>query len=450
MAHDTRKNEIYRPQFHFTAEKNWLNDPNGLVFFQGEYHLFFQHNPAGREWGNMTWGHAVSPDLLHWRQLAHALSPDDLGTIFSGSAVMDWRNSGGFQTGSEPAMVAFYTAAGSHAPGGKRPYTQCLAFSNDRGRTWAKYAGNPVVGPRSPSCRDPRVFRHEPSGQWVMVLAEDPGRALSFHVSCDLKNWSCCGQQDGFYECPDLFELPVEGQPGEARWVLHAADGRYRLGRFDGSTFTPETDKRPLDFGPHFYASQTWSDIPVQEGRRIQIAWLRGGEYPGMPFNQQMAFPCELTLRPTPLGLRVCRWPVREVASIRREGRAWHGTVLGPRMNLLAGLDGDLFDIETEIEPQGAHSIALRLRGEEMRYVVPDRRLKVLGQSVPIALREGTLRLRVLLDRASIEIYAEGGETCLSFPFLPDTGDRGLELVTRGGEARIRTLQVWPIESIFV
>jgi len=155
--------ETYRPQFHFTAKKNWLNDPNGLMYYKGEYHLFFQHNPSGIDWGNMTWGHAVSPDMIHWKQLDNAIYPDELGTIFSGSGVVDWSNTAGFKNGNKAVMVCIYTSAGD-------PFTQSIAYSNDKGRTWTKYADNPVLGHIVGSNRDPKVIRHVPTEKWIMAL----------------------------------------------------------------------------------------------------------------------------------------------------------------------------------------------------------------------------------------------------------------------------------------
>ena len=444
-------NEKYRPQFHFTAKKNWLNDPNGLVFYDGEYHLFFQHNPESVQWGNMTWGHAVSPDLLRWKQLRNAIEPDELGTIFSGSAVVDWNNSSGFQTGAEKVMVAFYTAAGEHGTAGKRPFTQCAAFSNDRGRTWTKFAGNPVLGNRTPSNRDPRVLWHEPTKKWVLVLAEDPGQYYSFHVSDDLKSWRCVSELRGenIFECPDLFELPVEGRPGDTRWILHGGNGHYLIGAFDGTAFVKESGKFALDHGSNFYAAQTFSDIPPTDGRRIQIPWMNGGEYPDMPFNQQMGFPCELTLRATNEGLRVFRRPVHEIRHIRGRLRRWNDTPLSPGENPLEGLAGDLFEIRAEIDLAGADRVGFRLRGEEVRYVARDKRLKCMGRSVPIGLADGPLKLHLLLDRSSLEVFAQDGFVAMSFCLLPDSDDRSLEIYSKGARAKIVSLEVWELSSVW-
>ncbi|MHC4110677.1 MAG: twin-arginine translocation signal domain-containing protein, partial [Planctomycetota bacterium] len=254
-------NEKYRPQFHFTPRKNWTNDPNGLVFYKSEYHLFFQHNPTGINWGNMTWAHAVSTDLIHWKQLPNAIEPDELGTIFSGSAVVDWKNTSGFKTGAESVLVAFYTSAGSHAPK-KVPFTQSIAYSNDRGRTWIKYKNNPVIGHIRANNRDPKVIWHEPTKTWIMALFLDKNDFV-LYSSKNLKEWSRF--QDvklpGSSECPDFFPLAVDGNPAKTRWVFWGGNGRYLLGTFDGRKFNQQAGPFESRVG-NFYASQTYSDIP--------------------------------------------------------------------------------------------------------------------------------------------------------------------------------------------
>ena len=265
-AVDNLYQETYRPQFHFSAKENWLNDPNGLVYYKDEYHLFFQHNPTGIDWGNMTWGHAVSTDLLHWKQLPNAIEPDDLGTIFSGSAVVDWNNTSGFQTGTEKVLVAFYTSAGDYAAE-KKAFTQSIAYSNDRGRTWTKYEGNPVIGHIEGHNRDPKVIWHEPTQRWVMALYLD-GNKFALLGSTNLKEWAplCEIEMPGVTECPDLFELPVDGNPENMKWVFWGGNGNYVIGSFDGTNFTKETEPLQSEWGRNGYAGQTWSDIPG--GRR--------------------------------------------------------------------------------------------------------------------------------------------------------------------------------------
>jgi len=224
---DTFYKEKNRQQFHFSSRRGWNNDSNGLVYYGGEYHLFYQHNPYGWAWGNMTWGHAVSTDLVHWKELDDAIHPDHLGTIFSGSAVVDEKNTAGFQTGSEKVIVCIYTsAAGTNAWSRGRRFSQSIAYSNDRGRTWTVYEGNPVIEHINGSNRDPKVIWHEPTNQWVMALYLD-GREMAFFTSKDLKSWKMQSRLKCFHECPELFELPVDGDENNTRWVFYGGSGDY-------------------------------------------------------------------------------------------------------------------------------------------------------------------------------------------------------------------------------
>jgi sucrose-6-phosphate hydrolase SacC (GH32 family) len=441
--------ETYRPQFHFTARANWHNDPNGLVFYRGEYHLFFQHNPSGINWGNMTWGHAVSRDLIHWRQLDHALFPDRLGTMFSGSAVVDWDNTAGFQQGKEKALVAIYTAAGDTSPESKgQPFTQCVAFSNDRGRTWTKFPQNPVLPHILGGNRDPKVVWHAPSSRWIMALYKD-ATTFAFFASPDLKQWTHLHDIEvpGCGECPDFFEMPVAGEPRTRKWVWTAANGHYLVGDFDGRKFTPETGPHIEDWGKNYYAVQTYSDIPPNDGRRIQIAWMNGGRYPGMPFNQQMSFPCELTLHRLPEGLRLARWPVKEIERLWTARRSLPHRNLLPGENPLAGITGELLDLQAEIQLGDATEAGFTIRGEPVRYVRADKQLVCLGKTAPLDAPEGRLRLRILVDRTSLEVFAQDGKVSMSSCFVPKPREQNLECFARGGTARIIALDVRPLRS---
>ncbi len=427
--------ETYRPQFHFSARTNWLNDPNGLVWCAGEYHLFFQHNPHGREWGNMTWGHAVGTDLVHWTQLEDALAPDALGTIFSGSAAVDWTNSAGFGKGGEAPIVALYTAAGGTSPESQgKPFTQCLAYSTDRGRTFTKYAGNPVLPHVAGENRDPKLVWHAPSARWIVALYLE-GERFALYSSPDLKSWTQLQELvvPGCSECPDFFEMPVAGEASSRAWVFTAANGHYLVGGFDGKRFVPEGAPLRADWGRNFYAVQTWSDLPAADGRRIQIAWMNGGKYPRMPFNQQMSFPCELTLRRTPEGLRLFRAPVREIESLRGATHAATDLALHGARPLEAA--GDLFDLELEIAPGDASGVGLRWREETIAYSPRTGELDCLGCSAALPLDGGRLKLRVLIDRTSIEVFGRRPGRSFSSCFLP-RGKRGLELFAEGGTAR--------------
>ncbi len=262
---------------HFSPGNGWINDPNGLVFYEGEYHLFYQHNASGDTWGNISWGHAVSRDLVRWEELDVALEPDDLGLIFSGSAVVDKEDTSGFFDGGS-GLVALYTNAS-----GKdyAQQVQSLAYSSDRGRTWTKYERNPVLpNPDNPDFRDPKVFWHGPTGRWILLLAA--GDRILFYASKNLKDWTKLsefgadsGAHGGVWECPELFETPVDGDPNDTRWVLQVdvnpgfpeggSGAQYFVGDFDGEAFTNENPPDTVlwaDYGKDFYATQDWSNVP--------------------------------------------------------------------------------------------------------------------------------------------------------------------------------------------
>jgi len=434
--------ERYRPQFHFTAQRHWLNDPNGCVYAGGLYHLFFQHNPEANEWGNMTWGHAVSPDLVHWTQRADALRPYDGGTIFSGSAVVDHHNSAGFARGNEPALVTLFTHA-------RPPFGQALAFSVDEGLTWQLYDDGRRVVPNQgldPTERDPKVFWHQPTQRWVMVLWVKENTVRLF-TSPDLKRWTRASDfiGRGFYECPDLFELPVDGNPDHTKWVLHDAKLDYWIGSFDGQRFAPEAGPFRGDYGQNFYAAQSWDNTP---DRRIQIAWMRGGQYPGMPFNQQMSFPCALTLRTVAGAARLCRSPVDGITLLHDEKFALKDTALAPNENPLAGISGELFDIDMDLVQDQASELALRLHDEAVTY--KGGRISCLGRSAPLSLASGRIRLRILVDRTSVELFANDGEVSMTSCFLPKARETNLELYACGGTVRVNHLQVRQLRSAWI
>jgi fructan beta-fructosidase len=427
--------ERHRPQFHFTSRRGWLNDPNGLVHDKGEHHLFYQHNPYGWDWGNMHWGHAVSKDLVHWTELPLALSPRRFGDwCFSGSAVVDRDNTSGFKMGDEDVLVAAFTSTGRG---------ECIVFSNDRGRTWAEHRGNPVV---KHSGRDPRLLWHAPTRRWVMAVYDEleGKRWIAFYSSADLKTWRYESRIEGFYECPDLFELPVEGREGARKWVLYGGDGKYVLGRFDGKAFTTESGKHELWHG-NFYAAQTFSNVP--DGRRIQIGWGNGITFPGMPFNQQMTVPCRLTLRDTPEGLRLYAWPVKEVETLRGRKRSLADRTLGPGENLLRGISGDLFDLVAELEPGDAEAFGFTVRGVPVVYDVKKQEVVCRDKRAPLKPVEGRVRLRLLIDRGSIEAFGNDGRVALSVGVIPADDNRALETTSRGGKARLRSLEVHEMRS---
>lgn len=441
--------EELRPQFHFTAKKGWINDPVGLVYYGGEYHLGFDHNPHDRTWGPSYWGHAVSTDLVHWEQLDNSIEPDPSGWIWSGSAVVDWHNTGGFQTGSEPALVACFSrsnwAGDDEVPNWQWELNthrceQCLAYSNDRGRTWTKYADNPVLPHIVKNNRDPKLVWHAPTERWVMALYLDRC-SFGLFTSPDLKQWtgeSIVHMQE-CRECPDLFELPVDGDPENTRWVFTGAGGRYQLGSFDGKFFTAEAVNLVGSSGPEFYAAQSWSDVP---DRRIQIAWMVMGKYPGMPFNQQLSFPCELTLRTTPLGVRLCREPVKEIETLHRQTHSWDDETLGPGKNLLDGICGELFDIRVEIDLGSAALLLFDVRGKKINYKVEARELSAADRTACLEPIDNRIKLQILVDRTSVEIFAIDCGITISACFLPHPADTTLGFRVRGGECKVVSLKV--------
>ncbi len=466
--------EPLRPAFHFSSRRGWNNDPNGLVFYKGEYHLFYQHNPYGWNWGNMHWGHAVSSDLVHWKELPVALYPDQHGTMFSGSAVVDWNNTTGFQTGKEKPLVCMFTAAG-------KPFTQGLAFSNDRGRTWTKYQDNPVLAHIVAENRDPKVIWYAPQNKWVMALYLDKNDYALFS-SPDLKHWSrlCNVSIPGTTECPEFFEIVVTGEQGARRWIFYGGNGRYLVGKFDGTTFTPESGPHTLNYGDCFYASHTYNDIPKKDGRRILIPWGQMAT-PGMPFNQMMGLPVELTLHKTDEGLRLCANPVRELQRLRRTRHSLKPQPLSPRANPqasgvspalfpgsragksggltpephalnpggnpLAGFTGELIELVIEMEPGQASQITLNCRGIPITYDVQKQELSCKQKQGRLLPENGRIRLHVFVDRTSIDIFGNDGRVYMPMGVIVPRGNKTLALTAEGGIATIRALKVYELES---
>jgi fructan beta-fructosidase len=436
--------EALRPQLHFSPRRGWNNDPNGLVFYQGRYHLFFQHNPYGWSWGNMHWGHAAGNDLIHWEELGEALYPDRFGPMFSGSAVVDWHNSSGLGRDDQPPLVLFYTAAG-------QPTVQCLAYSNDGGKTFTKFASNPIVNEITPGNRDPKLLWHEPSRRWVMALYVelDKQHTIHFLTSPDLKQWTVASHIEGFFECPDLFELPLDGDAGQKKWVLTGASSEYQVGSFDGDRFLPETPKLPGHRGRGFYAAQTFSDIPADDDRRIQIGWLQAAS-PGMPFNQCMSLPLALSLATTADGPRLTWSPVAEFDQLRAKEHHCSDWALESGVSRsIDGVQSELLDINVEIEPLDASEVVLDVRGVPIVYDAAKQELSVNGHHVPAPLRAGKITLRIVVDRTAFEVFASDGLTYIPMPVIPAADNRNLAIVAKGGDARIPTCSVYELRSIW-
>ena len=429
--------EKYRPQFHFSSRRGWNNDPNGLVYYKGEYHLFYQHNPYGWKWGNMHWAHAVSADLVHWKELPIAIYPYQFGDwVFSGSATIDWQNTAGFKTGEEDVLIAAYTSTGRG---------ESIAYSNDRGRTFTDYEGNPVV---KHSGRDPKIIWYEPGKHWVMAIYDqlEDKRYIAFHTSNNLKDWEFQSRIEGYYECPEIFQLSVDGDPNNKKWVVYAADGAYAIGSFDGKQFITESGKHRFNYGNCFYASQTYSDIPAEDGRRIQIAWGRIG-HPDMPFNQMMNFPVELTLRTTESGIRMFAEPVAELESLHSQSHVCENETIKEGENLLEDITGELFHIRAEFDVGEAAAFGFKIRGVTIEYDTKEKKLSCGDKQADLKPRNGKIRLQVLVDRISIEIFANDGEIYMPMgAILPD--DAGtLATFSRGGNTQVSELAVHELKS---
>lgn len=438
----------YRPQFHFSPRENWTNDPNGLVYFEGEYHLFFQYNPFGDEWGHMSWGHAVSRDLLHWQQLPVAIPEGDGIMIFTGSTVVDERNTSGFCRGGKACMVAVYTGHTPDGQGHPALQTQNLAFSNDRGRTWTKYAGNPVLNLHMSDFRDPKVFWSRESNRWVMAVSLPNDHKIRFYGSENLKEWKMlsefgpAGGTGGQWECPELFELPLEGTFGETRWILKVglnpgglqggSGEQYFVGRFDGTRFTndnPPSATLWTDYGKDCYCALTFNHLP-SGARPVMIGWMNNWQYaaklPTSPWRGQMTVPRELSLRRTPDGIRLFQQPVAQLAKLE-----------GPAPGNASPTHA--FHLRSELRSGTANEIGWRLLADDTHYTLVgyDRRKAKLfvdrthsgltsfskdfpaRVEAPLKLTGDVLRLDILVDRCSVEVFADGGRatsTNLVFP----------------------------------
>lgn len=436
--------ERLRPQAHFSTQRGWINDPNGLVYYDGEYHLFYQHNPYEIHWENMHWGHAVSKDLLHWEELGDALFPDNLGTMFSGTIAVDENNSSGFQTGKEKTLIAAYTAHQSDKE------VQCIAYSNDRGRTWTKYEGNPVIDSQkrwqSKHLRDPKIFYHQPSEKWVMVLFEKNG--LSIYQSTDLKSWNYKSHVDGFWECPELFELPVDGNINNKKWVMYGASGTYMIGDFDGEKFTMISGKHQYYSGKQ-YASQTFNNIPKEDGRRIQIGW---GQITSenMAFNQMMLFPTQLTLRNTKNGVRLFNQPISEIENLHIENHRWTNPTAEELNTRLSKIEGDAFHIKMKVEIIEGIRFILELDGNQIaHYSMNHNTLNdVFFEDDQIQSR--TMDLEIIVDRTSVELFAQNGKfTKIDARKSPVNGKKGFYFNPHGSKLKIHEFEIAPLTSIW-
>lgn len=477
---DTTNREKFRPAFHHTPLYGWMNDPNGMFYKDGVWHLYYQWNPYGSKWQNMTWGHSSSTDLVNWEHHPAAIEPNGLGTVFSGSCAVDGANSAGF---GKDAVVAMYTSAGVSQ-------IQSLAWSGDNGQTFTIYSGNPVLTLES-EARDPNMFWNPETKEWTLVLAHALDREMLIFTSPDMKEWTLqssfgkgLGAQEGVWECPDLFELTVDGT-GEKKWVLlcnlnpggpfGGSATQYFVGDFDGKTFTADTDaegKVPtkwLDYGKDHYATVSFSDAP--EGRRTVIGWMSNWQYapevPTMQFRSANTLPREMGLfRDSDGQLYVSSTPSPEVEAIR-------GTLLKSvgRLNLgdkpKAYPIPEISEILMDIDPMKSDSIDIVLSNNLGQNVVMtyrsatdelgfDRRKSGIvdfSQDFPAVTvapahsPDGKTGLRIFIDRASIEVFGKDGRFVMTNLVFPEEPYSTLTVRSHGGGAKISNLKIYSINT---
>jgi fructan beta-fructosidase len=489
--------ELYRPQVHFSPPSGWMNDPNGMVFYEGEYHLFYQYYPDSTVWGPMHWGHAISTDLMHWENLPIALYPDSLGFIFSGSAVVDVNNTSGFGKDGKPAMVAIFTLhdmKGQKA--GKQDIeSQGIAYSTDKGRTWTKYENNPVLkSPGTPDFRDPKVSWHEGTKRWIMTLAVSDH--ISFFSSPDLKAWTPesefgkgIGAHGGVWECPDLFQLPVTGKPDQKKWVLivninpggpnGGSATQYFVGEFDGHKFTNESKEiQWADQGKDNYATVTFSGIPESDGRRISIGWMSNWQYaqvvPTGVWRSAMTLPRELKLINEMNRYVMTSEPVKEIEQLRENKTELKPALIDKQLELDHQLSSPFSSLELDLKfslptADASSDFGVELynsKGENLLigydktkgefYVnrtnagISDFSKDFGGIHVaPYAYNNEAVDMHIVVDAASVELFAMKGKVVMTEIFFLNEGLSGMRVYSKAGKVQLDSGSVYKLASIW-
>ncbi len=440
--------EPLRPQYHFTSRRGWLNDPNGLVWKDGTWHLFYQHNPYNHGWDNMHWGHATSSDLFHWKENPDAIFPDVEGSMFSGSGIVVEKNQSKLPLKDDKSLVLAYTANGFLSYDPSRKPVQGIAFSNDSGKTFEKFSGNPVVEHSRAENRDPKVLWHAPSKHWVMNLFYD-GNDYGIYTSPDLVKWTktCDYKIPGEGECPDMFELPVDGDAKDTRWLVWGANGKYMLGSFDGKEFKAESGPHRHYFGSA-YAGQSYDNAP--EGRRVHIGWMRDGG-PGLrgaPFNLQMTLPMDFSLVKRGGDIRLHTEPSEEVTKLRETTKEWKNLVIGSNdPDPLNDFEGGQFEVEAVIDAgSDAAEMGFRVFGEHPAvWKKTDQTFTgAEGAQAPV---DGKLHIRLFVDTVSMEVFINGTYTSRYIRQTP--GLKPVRVLAEGGQVRFDSLKVHTLRSVW-
>ncbi len=474
--------EKYRPAYHFTPEKNWMNDPNGLVYYEGEYHLFYQFNPYGNTWGHMSWGHAISKDLLQWENLPVALEEyqdpltGDSTMIFSGTALVDKNNTSGLCQGKD-CLIAIYTSH-VHKNGEGKMQHQSLAYSNDKGRTWKQYSKNPILDIQRKDFRDPKVFWYEPQQKWVMATVIPDLYKVRLYESKNLLEWKQLGEfgpladTSRIWECPDLYELPIIGSEGKTKWVLSISGGhpqgpkfvgmQYFVGQFDGTNFTPDDPNQSalyLDHGKDFYAGIVYNNIPKKDGRTIMIGWVNnwtyGGQLPTSPWRSAMSLPRVLSLKETESGFRLIQTPIEEITKLRTE-------IITDSISSTGAAE-----IEIDLDTENSLEIGIRVFKSSDEQTIIGYRTKdqVLFldrrnsghvsfhpdfasiEEVKLKPANGKIKLHIFIDQSIIEVFANNGEVTISNYAFPEKGEYKIETYSQGGKAP--TYKLWKLKSVW-
>ena len=436
--------ESLRPQLHYSGRRGIINDVNGLVYYQGQYNLYYQHNPYGISFSysvdgaQRNWGHAVSTDMVHWQELPDAIYPHLYGDyVWSGSAVIDSANTGGFKTGTNDVIVASYYSL---------LRGQSIAYSNDGGETFTDYIGNPVVNVTG---RDPHMFWYGASNYWMMVVYDSNLGGVDFFSTPDFHQWTYRSSIAGFFECPDMFELPVDGNTNNMLWELNDGSSGYMLGQFNGAVFTPTTAKLPGNSGSGFYASQTFTVMPPGDTRRVRIGWAQIA-MPGMPFNQMHFFPTVLTLRSLSSGMQLCSEPIAEITNAVENTYSWTNLTLNPGYNPLSAISGQLFDVRAIFAPGSAQTITLDLCGVPITYTPASQQITCNGITQTLAPLNGTVELEVITDRQSVEIFGNSGQLYMPIGTTSySTTNNSLSLRSQGTSTAFNSLTVNELNSIW-
>jgi len=431
--------ETLRPQVHFSTKRGWLNDANGMVYSGGQYHLYYQHDPFNWDGsGQKYWGHAVSSDMVNWQELTEGIYSHTYGDdVWSGSAVIDSSNTGGFKSGTNDVIVASFYSTGR---------SECIAYSTNDGLNFIDYSNNPVVVNNG---RDPHMFWYAPSNYWVMAVFDSDLGGVKFYTTPDFHQWTYRSGIAGFFECPDMFQLPVDGDTNNMLWELNDGSSGYMLGHFDGATFTPITSKLPGNSGSGFYASQTFTTMPSGDSRRVRIGWAIV-YMANMPFNQMMFFPTELKLQTLSAGVRLCSTPIAEITNAFANVYSWTNLNVGPGFNPLSGIRGEIFDVRAEFTPGAAPTVTLVLGGVNITYSTSSQQITCNGITQPLAPINGTIKLEVITDRQSLELFGNSGQLYMpigSTAYSP--ANNSLTLSSQGGTTLFNSLTVNKLNPIW-